>query len=279
MSVKLAAVVVLYHPTSRDLKNIETYLADVDKLYVIDNTEKGEKPELPDSPKIEYITKHENLGVARALNLAAKKAIKAGYKWLLTNDQDTTFNKNVLPKLKERAAKAGPKIALITPWHNTKLKDPKPKTETDDPHDVMTSGNLINLKIWQKLGGFKEWFFIDGIDIEYCINLHKNGYKILRDNTVEIDHNLGNLFYKTRNGALYLLTNHPPIRRYYMMRNYHYIRDLYMDYDHDYCVNLVAAQKHNMKGVWYFEKQKFRKLYMYLRGYLDYCKNIKGKFH
>lgn len=277
--IKLAGMVTLYHPNDKDIANISTYLDDVDHLYVIDNTEeRSNEKRLPDNPKIEYIWGRENIGVASALNLAAKKAQKAGFNWLLTNDQDTTFPPQVLKKLKKHAAKVDPqKIAIVTPWHHTKLRDEKPQTD-DDPHDVMTSGNLLNLDIWQKIGGFKEELFIDGVDIEYCINLHKQGYHILRVNSLEIDHNLGDLFYRTFAGRLYLCTNHPAIRRYYLMRNYHYIYDLYSDYDFDYCNALAASQKHNMIGVLLFEKQKIAKIRMYLKGYRDYRRHIMGKY-
>lgn len=277
--VKIAGVVTLYHPTSKDIENINTYIDEIDKLYVIDNTEgKQTEPLLPKNKKIVYLSKPSNIGVGKALNIGAKMALKDGFEWLLTNDQDTTFKKGTLKQLKKRIEKENTeKIAIITPWHKTKLKDPRPKQD-DDPHDVMTSGNLLNLKIWKKIGGFKEWFFIDGIDIEYCMNIHLHGYKILRVASLEINHNLGDLFYKTFRGSLYLCTNHPPIRRYYIMRNYYYIAQMYMDYDPEYCLNLVAAQKHNMKGVLLFEKQKMKKIAMYIKGRRDFYKGKKGKY-
>ncbi len=278
--IKLAAVVVLYNPSDSDLKNIETYLSSVDKLYIIDNTEgKSNKNRLMKSEKIEYITKNKNLGIAKALNLVAKKAKADGYSWLLTNDQDTKFPPKVIDSmLKEISSRDISKIAIVTPWHKTKLVDKKPKTKYDDPHDVMTSGNIVNLDILEKLGGFNEDFFIDCVDIEYCIRLHKNGYKILRINSLEIDHELGDLFYRKVRGILFLCTNHPPIRRYYMMRNAHYLLDMYRDYDPNYCVSLAAAQKHNMVGVALFEKHKIKKIRMYLKGYSDYKKGVKGKY-
>ena len=172
------------------------------------------------------------------------------------------------------------KIGIVTPWHNTKLLDKKPNVRFDDPHDVMTSGNILNLDIWKKIGGFKDWFFIDGIDIEYCMNLHKNGYKILRDNDLIIDHNLGDLFYKKLPGRLYLCTNHAAIRRYYIMRNYHYIYDMYKNDKNElgYLYTLIA-QRHNIVGVILFEKKdKFKKVRNYIRGYKDYKNGIKGKY-
>lgn len=282
MSIKLAGMVTLYNPTDEDIKNMNSYIDDVDVLYVIDNTEgKDNKDRLPDNKKIKYLFKNENVGVATALNEAAKMAIKDGYKYLLTNDQDTFFRKDVIKGMKKDIESHDMSdIGIVTPWHNTKLLNEKPKVKYDDPHDVMTSGNILNLDIWKKIGGFKDWLFIDGIDIEYCINLHKQGYKILRNNELIIDHNLGDLFYKKLPGRLYLCTNHAAIRRYYIMRNYHYIFDMYKDDPNElgYLYSLIA-QRHNIVGVLLFEKKdKFKKIKYYIRGYKDYKKGIKGKY-
>ena len=277
--LKVAGIVTLYHPTDEDINNISSYIDDIDRLYIVDNTEdKDNKDRIPKNKKIEYIFKNENLGVATAMNIGAEKAIKEGYNWLLTMDQDTTFNPGVMDKMKEVILKENTeKVGIVCPWHHTKLMDKKAKTEYDDPHDVMTSGNLVNLEIWKKIGGYKDEFFIDGIDIEYCMNLHKHGYHILRVNSIEIEHNLGDIFYKNIRGRLFLCTNHSPIRRYYIMRNYLYIRDMYIKDDPGYCYTLVN-QKHNMLGVLLFEKQKIKKIRMYIRGYKDYKKGIKGKY-
>ncbi|MBQ3469149.1 MAG: glycosyltransferase [Bacilli bacterium] len=277
--LKIAGIVTLYNPTDKDIKNINSYIKDIDRLYVVDNTEGNDnRDRIPKNDKIKYIFRNENIGVASAMNLGAELALTEGYKWLLTMDQDTTFKKGVIAKLKEViTTKDMKKVGIVTPWHNTKLIDKKPSEEFDDPHDVMTSGNVVNLDIWKKIGGYKDWFFIDGIDIEYCMNLHKNGYKIIRVNSVEIDHNLGDIFYKNIRGRLFLCTNHVPIRRYYIMRNYHYIKDMYEKDDPGYCYSLIS-QRHNMIGVILFEKDKIKKIRMYIRGLKDYKKGIKGKY-
>lgn len=278
-NIKVAGMVVLYNPTDEDINNISTYIEDVDILYIIDNSEgKSNKNRIPQNKKIQYVFNNENVGVATALNVGAKKAISDGYKWLLTMDQDSSFKPNVIKKMKDVIiSRDMSNVGIVTPWHNTKLIDKKPETEFDNPNDVMTSGNIINLDIYEKIGGFKDWLFIDGIDIEYCLNLHSQGYDILRINSIEIDHNLGDLFYKTRKNKLYLCTNHNAIRRYYIMRNYHYIFDLYHQYNLPYCCSLIS-QKHNMIGVLLFEKGKYKKIRNYLRGLRDYRKGIKGKY-
>lgn len=277
--LKIAGIVTLYNPTDKDISNINTYIDDIDILYVIDNTEgEDNKKRIPKNKKIKYKFKNENVGVATALNMGAKYAIKDGYDWLLTMDQDTTFKPGVINRLKEDILTHNmSKIGIVTPWHNTKLIDKKPTIDFDYPNDIMTSGNILNLNIWKKIGGFKDWMFIDGIDIEYCLNLNSHGYKIMRDNTIEIDHNLGDLFYKNVFGRLYLCTNHNAIRRYYIMRNYHYIFDMYKEYNPSYCYALIS-QRHNMIGVLLFEKNKYKKIRNYIRGLKDYKKGIKGKY-
>lgn len=278
-NLRIAGIVTLYNPTDDDINNISTYINEIDKLYIIDNTEgTSNEDRIPKNKKIEYIFNNENIGVASALNLGAKLAIKDGFNWLLTNDQDTSFKKGVIDKMKSVILNENTKdIGIITPWHNTRLLIEKPKEEYDYPFDVMTSGNIINLDIWKKIGGFKDWLFIDGIDIEYCMNLHLNGYKILRINTIEIDHNLGDIFYKKIGKKNFFCSNHVPIRRYYIMRNYHYICDIYKNELPKEFMKLLD-QSYNIKCTLLFEKNKIKKLKMYLRGYLDYKKGIKGKY-
>lgn len=275
----LAAVVTLYNPTDEDIKNIDTYIDDVDKLYIIDNTE-GESniDRIPSNKKIDYRFKNENVGVATALNIGAEEALKDGYKYLLTMDQDTSFNSDTLKVLKADLENIDmSKIAILTPWHSTKLKIDKPVKKYDLPDDVMTSANILNLDIWKEIGGFKDWLFIDGVDIEYCLNVISHGYYILRNNSVEVEHNLGDLFYKKIGHRTFLCTNHSAIRRYYIMRNYHYILDMYKEFNPAYCYSLVS-QKHNMIGVLLFERKKIKKIKMYIRGYKDYKNGIKGKY-
>lgn len=277
----LAGIVTLYNPTDEDIANISTYIDEIDHLYVIDNTEGHDNLErLPKNKKIEYIWNNNNIGVAAALNLGAKKALSAGYRWLLTNDQDTTFPKGVVNEMKKRilTEKHNWRLAIVTPYHKTKMRDRRPKYD-DDPHDVMTSGNIINLGIWKEVGGFEEDFFIDGIDIEYCIKIHDHGYHILRFHDLEIKHNLGyDPVYRKFLGKTYLITNYSPVRYYYIMRNYHYIFQKYYEIDFAFCFSIANSQKHNMIGTLLFEKDKFKKIRMYLRGHRDYKRGVKGKY-
>ena len=218
--MKLAGVVVWYNPSDKDIKNIETYIDGVDKLYIVDNTEgKDNKDKVLKSKKIEYIFQNENLGIAKALNLACEKAIDDNYKYILTMDQDSSFYNNDLEQMKDKKKKKDlSKIGIISPWHKTKLKVEKPKEKIDYPLDVMTSGNILNLEIYKELNGFKEFLFIDGVDIEYCLNLKKNNYKVMRINSIEMEHDLGDIFYRKLFKKEFMCDNHNYLRIYYKLK-------------------------------------------------------------
>ncbi len=278
--MKVAGIVTLYNPDSEVKKNIESYLSDLDKLYIIDNTpNKDNKQVIPSSNKIVYLPQYDNVGVATALNIGAKKAIKDKYNWLLTMDQDSRFKKNQLLKMigyiENNDCK---KIGLISPWHVINTGAKKPKEEIDYPLEVMTSGNIINLQAYKKIGGYKDWYFIDDIDIEYCMNLNINGYKIVRLNYIELKHDLGDIEIKHKLGRDFVCSNHNYIRRYYMVRNTFYLCDSYYKYFPEYCKFLKRGLRGQLQNIILFEKDKFRKVRNMYRGYKDYKKNKKGKY-
>ena len=170
--MKLAAVVVFYNPSKKNINNINNYIDSVDKLYVVDNSDDKEI-RIENTRKIEYIKLNKNLGIAKALNIGAETAIKEKYKYLLTLDQDSKMTSDIVNKMKLFLKNTKEeKIGLISPYQDIDSKDEKPTCEYEDMTEVMTSGNIIDLDIYKKIGGFKDWLFIDCVDTDYCMNLH-----------------------------------------------------------------------------------------------------------
>ena len=93
--MKLAAVLVFYNPSSDNIEFINTYIDEVDKLYVNDNSDDNIK-RLNNTDKIEYVKLNKNMGIAYALNVGAKRAVKDKFKYLLTLDQDSKITKKIL---------------------------------------------------------------------------------------------------------------------------------------------------------------------------------------
>ena len=276
--MKIAGMVTLYNPEKEVANNISSYLKNLDVLYVIDNSSNDNKDKLSKSKKIKYLPNFDNLGVATALNIAAKKAIEAGYEWMLTMDQDSKFEKENLKQMIDYIKQNNCKnIGLISPWHviNTGVK--KPPKKIDYPLEVMTSGNIINLKAYQEINGFKDEYFIDDIDIEYCMNLNIHNYKVVRLNYVELKHDLGNIEIKRFLNRNFVCSNHNAIRRYYMVRNTFYLCDRYKKYFPDYCRFLKRGLRGQLQNIILFEKDKLNKIINMYKGYKDYKKNLMGK--
>lgn len=273
----LSAVVVWYNPTNKEKENINSYIKYVDKLYIVDNSEKENAFE--NNKIIHYVFNGENLGIAKALNIGADLALKEKYDWLLTMDQDTSFKNDDVKKIFEYIKNNDMKnIGIVSPWHDTKLHIQKPKEEIDYPIDVMTSGNFLNLKIFKKIGGFKDEYFIDGVDIEYCLRLKKYNYKVMRLNKFSIKHNLGNISYKHFFKKELLCLNHNYLRVYYRVRNYNYIKQEYHDIAPEFCDILVKIKA----LVWciiFYENDKIRKLKSIYYAKKDFKNNIYGKYN
>jgi len=275
--IKLASVVVLYNPSQENINNISLYKKEVDRIYIVDNTDDNIK-RINNTQKLKYIKLGENKGIAYALNIGAKKAIEDGYEWLLTMDQDSKMTEDIIVKMKDFLISTKEEnVGLISPYQDIDSKEDNISEDIENMIEVMTSGNIINLDAYKKIGGFKDWLFIDCVDTDYCMNLHKHGYKVLRLNRIVMKHELGNLVVHKLFNKEYPCYNHNPIRRYYIVRNNLYINSLYKNLYPEYCKRLLRIQKGQVKRIIVFEKNKFQKLRMMYKGYRDYKKGIKGK--
>ena len=69
--MKIAAVVILYNPSSEVVKNIQSYANAIDQLFIVDNSAKPVKliqDSFIDKPNFVYLHDRENKGIALRLN-------------------------------------------------------------------------------------------------------------------------------------------------------------------------------------------------------------------
>ena len=289
--MKIAGVVVLYNPDENVKKNIDSYINNLDILYVVDNSpEPNDNAKYYKGKKIKYISNHGNKGIAYALNVGAKEAIKEKSEWLLTMDQDSSFKDDSLSKmigfLKELKTNNIMSSALNLKYDNlgvisalqrTRLNKDEKLKGIDYPLVVMTSGNIINLDAYKKVGGFKYLLFIDAVDFEFCLNIKKHKYDIIQYNEAELNHNLGYINEYNFLGKTVYVTNHSAIRRYYITRNRHYLYDLYNEDFLDYCSIELGRTKKELLKIILFEDNKWNKIKAIYKGYKDYKRGIKGE--
>jgi len=287
MSYKLSAVVVFYNPTKEVVNNVLSYISKVDRLFVIDNSAVNNKSLLDVIPgfeeKITYISSGENNGIGYALNKAAVLAMAAGYDWMLTMDQDSSFINSSSDKFFNRpnTIQNSKQVGILTPVHATQVyqeADQQNSNELTEIKTCMTSGNLINLAIWKNIGGFNEEFFIDSVDHEYCLRLREHRFLILLDSTCNLQHALGESG-KTAIGGLTLnSTNHNAVRRYYMTRNRLYCISKYLKFDPSMMLtDFFAIIKETIKIV-LIESDKKKKILSTYRGVRDFFGHKMGKY-
>lgn len=278
----IAGVVVLYNPESSIFRNIDTYINQINKLYVIDNSDESNNEfakRISKYEKVEYIYNGANLGIATALNIGAKKAVGEGYDYLLTMDQDSEAAPSMVSELLD-CFSGDSKIAVVAPLlqHTTgRHFIPKSEKSCEQVFTVWTSGNLIDLGIFKLTDGFLEDLFIDYVDHEYCLRLNKMGFKIYICNKTFLKHNLGKIEEINLIIRKVYPTNHSAIRLYYRARNRFYVKHIYKNTFPDFFKQDNKDFWRSILKIILFEKNRFKKFKFFLLGFLDYKKNSFGK--
>ncbi len=277
----IAAAVVLYNPTAEAVDNILRYRDSVRVVYAVDNSEKCSQElenRLSTIGNIEYIPSGGNAGVGRALNIAVERALKAGYDYLLTMDQDSKASPGMVSALLACLEQYDRrKVGIVAPFHcmvNSVLPEPG---NCGKVLTVMTSGNLVNLHVAKTVGPFMEELFIDYVDHEYCLRLQQNGYLVIESSSAVLEHSVGDTSTHRLLTRTVGTTNHPPFRRYYMTRNRFHVMNKYRNnYPEYYRVQLRSFFVELLTLI-LFENQKWEKLKAIWRGYRHYRKGIFDK--
>ena len=173
------------------------------------------------------------------------------------------------------------KVAIISPNHI--LQDNKfscalsLEDEIRDDISTMSSGNLVNLRVWELLGGYREDYFIDMVDIEYYVRAKIAGYKVITLINTTMVHQLGQLSLKKILFFNITLLNHSPIRKYYQIRNSAHLCGTYRKS----CPGVKKVKssmfyKNIIKSI-FFEKNKFKKIYAITLAIYHYKRGISGK--
>jgi len=187
--------------------------------------------------KITLLTGDENRGIAYALNQIFDFAKEFGYSWILTLDHDTICPANMTYEYKK--AITIDRVAILCPQVVDKeIANNKWASKSGKKYEIIDrciqSGCLINYNVWKSIGQFDEMLFIDYVDFDFCKRVVINKYKVVRCNTVTVDHELGyrlptffsnsmmSIFKLSRLKLFKLLSYknvYPSTRIYYMVRN------------------------------------------------------------
>lgn len=281
----VAGIMVVYnYPPNSVSENIRSHLKQLDRIYVVDNSDKGIsstqiKSVCNEFEECEYIGLGENKGIAEALNVGCARANEDGYTWVLTIDQDSRLSDSMLidylDYINQLSGHKLEKIGMLTCRMSTWVEPYENMVE--DVNLCWTSGCMMNLRVFREVGGFESKLFIDGVDFDICAKIILAGYRIVRLNRIVLQHELGNTrVIRIFGKKVCYVTNHTPIRRYYMTRNNLYLSEHYGAKIKELKVTSLSKLI-TIAKILLFEKDKRKKINAVRLGMMDYKCQRYGK--
>lgn len=270
---KIASGIILYNPDIVRLKeNLDSIYKQVELIVLVDNCSNNIEEierEVNIYKNIVMIKNKNNKGIAAALNQAVSICKERGYDWILTLDQDSVCPENIIEEYSKYTGMKN--IGIISPYiidRNIKInKKSNDNKKYEYIEKCITSASLTNIYVWDLIGKFDEEMFIDMVDFDYCKRIIINGYKIIRVNTVELLHEIGNIVEHKLFGINIMVKNHSAFRKYYISRN-----TIYYTRKYENRINLIKSYMRVLKIailVLFYEKDKFNKLKNIAKGFKD----------
>jgi rhamnosyltransferase len=218
-TLRIAAVATAYHPDERLVAVVQSALETCAAVVVVDNTP-GTDPTVTEKlsdPRVTVLRSGANLGLAAALNLGLRELPEDAEAVLLL-DQDSVLPRDVVTALAGYLDDPTIGIAAPTPWdaeHDSSYDSLAAlRADVADRTDVITSGMLVRRSALDRVGGFREDFFVDFVDIDFCLRLRRCGLRIVQDQRLKLPHSLGDR-RAHRLGPLRVQVVHYPAWRLY----------------------------------------------------------------
>jgi rhamnosyltransferase len=217
-----ALVIVSYYPDSGFKDRLRLAAAQFPLTILVDNSGR-ELPELS-GENLHFLRNENNLGLGTALNQGCSEALNAGFEWVVTLDQDSQLDHNFLQIMLRGWKKCEKKPAIIgsnyfSVSRNTYKIPPQYDSVPLPRVTVITSGSLMHLGYWNTLGRFREDFFIDAIDHEYCLRVRAAGLTVCLNSQPAMRHTIGAELTYSNWLRKIIPFSHPPLRNYTNARN------------------------------------------------------------
>ena len=263
------AGIVTYNPDIERLKlNLGAIHNQVSGVAIIDNGSLniGEIATLAQKyENIHIVCNKTNKGIAAALNQIGDIAVERKKEFFITLDQDSIADDALVEELYSMFSDI--EVGEACPCINRK-NDFVADAGRKEVKVAITSGAMVKTSVWEEIGGFWEYLFIDEVDHEFSYQIRSKGYSIMQTNAVAINHIIGDPFSKRALGHQFNPTNHSAFRRYYIARNDVIMQHLFPNekepFPHRYQMLLRIVI-----SILFCEKDKFSKIGAIFRGVKD----------
>ncbi len=227
-NLPVCAVIVTYHPSAKMLELLSDVLAQVQALVVVDNGSNADEVQALRNRSralgFQLIENRKNLGIAEALNQGVAWAKVKGFLWVILFDQDSRVTDGFVRQMFD-AWKSHPdrdRVASVHPRYvdpDTGIELHVPRASDLSPILPMTSGTLMPLWIFDKVGWFASEYFIDLVDWEYCFRIRAAGFLVADAEQARLLHAAGSPADTAVLGRTFHPSHHSTVRRYYISRN------------------------------------------------------------
>jgi rhamnosyltransferase len=271
------AVVVSYFGGGKLPATVDALVKQVGKVLVVDNGSDDQTfvviRQLQADGKIVLVALGENRGLGYALNVGARLADSWGFKWILTMDQDSVADPTMVTSMLAMA-ECDPCVRCVSP--NIVVHGrPVLSLKTGPVSYAITSGNLVHLDIWKAAGPFNEDYFIDCIDFDFSLRARARGYAIHKSPAALLYHELGES-PAARRLLERFYTQHSPVRRYYMFRNFMYLAQSHVMREPKFIAKLVLSHALLLALMVFYEPLLRENVRLIGQGLLDFFRGRKG---
>jgi rhamnosyltransferase len=235
--VSVVAGIVTYNPDLDELEELVSRVAaEAEKVVIFANSpiEIQAVTRLREAAAGRLILNEPggNRGLGEAYDALLGTASAHGAEFLLLLDQDSTPTLQMISRLVDahrHLAARGERPALVGPQPVDESGKPMRipvRQGSPAPASVpgtvrvefaISSGSLLGVEVARAVGGFRRDFFIDAIDLEWCMRANHRGYSVWVARDVVMSHRLGRGIIRVPGGLL--LTDQPPRRLYTYLRN------------------------------------------------------------
>jgi rhamnosyltransferase len=131
---------------------------------------------------------------------------------------------------------------------------------------VITAGSLYSVAAVGQVGSFREEFFLDHVDSDYCLRLRAHGYRVIMACEPLMTHALGRQTWHRFFGKRVGCSNHSPLRRYYNTRNRLVLAREYLRREPAWVLTNLRGLSRETLLILLFESEKAAKLRAMARG-------------
>ena len=283
------AVLVAYYPDEGLMDRLRAIEEQVSSALIVDNTPTEDRRHwLADTaalPGVELVLNDQNRGVAAALNQGLEWARERGLEWLLTLDQDTRPYADMVSTmgLVYDSCPERDRVAMIGSNYIERCwKQPFWHGESKGPEDwvevvfLITSGSLVSLRAVETVGGFRDEFFIDLVDSEFCLRARKKGFSLILAKKPLMDHGIGEPVWCRFLWRRLTTANHSPVRHYYFTRNYLTLMREYLPTERAAMLATIKPRLKEIVLVLCCEREKWPKIRAMMLGVLDSFRKRMG---